>query len=169
MIEGVVNAAREAVVILPVQGPAGLVREIEVVIDTGYSGFLTLPPSLVEELGLPFHFRGRAFLANGSEETFDVFGVTTLWDGRPRFIEADGACGHVPARQAQLEHRRRRRRPRSHTVDRVSNTSPERRLGPFRIERTSRGSEAGRPTPGTATTRDRIPPCLAAQHPTPCA
>ena len=95
MIEGVVNAAREAVVILPVQGPAGLVREIEVVIDTGYSGFLTLPPSLVEELGLPFRFRGRAFLANGSEETFDVYGVTTLWDGQPRHVEAD-AVGPTP-------------------------------------------------------------------------
>ena len=95
MIEGVVNAAHEAVVILPVQGPAGLVREIEVVIDTGYSGFLTLPPSLVEELGLPFRFRGRAFLTNGSEETFDVYGVTTLWDGQPRYVEAD-AVGPTP-------------------------------------------------------------------------
>lgn len=135
MIEGVVNAAREAVVILPVQGPAGLVREIEVVIDTGYSVFLTLPLSLVEELGLPFRFRGRAFLANGSEETFDVYGVTTLWDGQPRYVEADAACGHVPARQAQLEHRGRRRRPGSHTADGVNNTGPERRLGPFKIER----------------------------------
>ena len=95
MIEGVVNAAREAVVTLPVRGPAGQAREIEAVIDTGYSGFLTLPPSLVEELGLPFRFRGRAFLANGSEETFGVYGVTALWDGQPRYVEAD-AVGPTP-------------------------------------------------------------------------
>ena len=54
MIEGVVNAAREAVVTISVRGPDGQAREIEAVIDTGYSGFLTLPASLVEDLGLPF-------------------------------------------------------------------------------------------------------------------
>ena len=95
MIEGVVNAAYEAVVTLAVRGPSGQARDVEAVIDTGYSGYLTLPTSLVEELGLPFRFRGRAFLANGSEETFDVYGVTALWDGQPRYVEAD-AVGPTP-------------------------------------------------------------------------
>ncbi len=43
MIEGVVNAAYEAVVTLSLQSPSGQAREIEAVIDTGYSGFLTPP------------------------------------------------------------------------------------------------------------------------------
>ena len=43
--EGVVNAAYEPVVTLAVQGPAGQTRETEAVVDTGYNGFLTLPPS----------------------------------------------------------------------------------------------------------------------------
>ena len=47
MIEGAVNAAYEAVVPIGVSGPAGRVRDIEAVIDTGYNGFLTLPPPLV--------------------------------------------------------------------------------------------------------------------------
>ena len=95
MIEGAVNAAREAVVTLPLRGPAGQTRETAAVIDTGYDGFLTLPPSLVEELGLPFRFRGRAILANGSQETFDVYGVTVIWNGQPRHVEAD-AVGVEP-------------------------------------------------------------------------
>lgn len=95
MIEGVVNAAYEAIVTLLLRGPTGEAREIEAVIDTGYSGFLTLPSALVAEMGLPLRGRGRAFLANGDEEGFDVHGVTILWDGRPRFIEAD-AMGPVP-------------------------------------------------------------------------
>ena len=95
MIEGIVNAAREAILTLPVRGPSGQTRELDAVIDTGYDGFLTLPPSLVEELGLPFRFRGRAVLANGSEETFGVYGVTVVWDGQPRNIEAD-AVGMEP-------------------------------------------------------------------------
>ena len=89
------NAYLEAIVTLSVRGPTGQARGIEAVIDTGYSGFLTLPPSLVEELALPFRFRGRAFLANGSEETFAVHGVTALWDGHLRYIEAD-AVGPTP-------------------------------------------------------------------------
>ncbi len=92
MIEGVVNAAHEAVVTLPLRDPSGQEREIEAVIDTGFSGFLMLPPSLVEELGLPFRFHGQAVLANGEVETFAVHGVTVVWDGQLRDVES-GAVG----------------------------------------------------------------------------
>ena len=50
MIQGEVNAAYEAVVTLPLQDPEGRTRDIEAVVDTGYSGFLTLPTGLVDEL-----------------------------------------------------------------------------------------------------------------------
>ena len=95
MIEGVVNAALEAVVALSLQSPDGQAHHIEAVIDTGYSGFLTLPPRLVAELGLPFAHIGRAFLANDDEVEFDVHDATILWEGQPRVIEAD-AAGSVP-------------------------------------------------------------------------
>lgn len=88
MIEGVVNASYEAMVTLLLRGPDGDVRDIEAVIDTGYSGFLTLPPRLVAELGLPFVTSAQATLANGSEETFDVHSVTVLWDSRPVVVDA---------------------------------------------------------------------------------
>ena len=52
MIEGVVNAAREPVVTLTIQGPSGQSREIEAVIATGFTGFLTVTPALARELGL---------------------------------------------------------------------------------------------------------------------
>ena len=95
MIEGVVNAAYEAIITLRVQGLEGRNRDIEAVIDTGYSGFLTLPVALVDELGLPFAYIGQAFLANDEEVTFDVHGATVLWDGQPRDIEAD-VTGSTP-------------------------------------------------------------------------
>ena len=95
MIEGAVNDAYEAVVTLSLQGPAGQAQDLEAVIDTGYSGFLTLPTALVMELGLPFAYIGRALLANDDEVTFDVHDVTILWDGRPRHIRAD-ATGSTP-------------------------------------------------------------------------
>ena len=95
MIEGVVNDALEAVVTLSLQGPAGHAQDIEAVLDTGYSGFLTLPNTVVTALGLPFAYIGRALLANDAEVTFDVHDVTVLWDGRPRQIKAD-ATGSTP-------------------------------------------------------------------------
>ena len=95
MIEGVVNAAYEAVVSVSLHGPAGQAREIEAVIDTGYNGFLTLPTATVAELQLPFLGRSRATLANGAVETFNVHDATVLWDGQLRDIEAD-VMGSTP-------------------------------------------------------------------------
>jgi clan AA aspartic protease len=89
MITGTVNTDYEAVIRLRVQGPAGHAHEVEAIIDTGFNGFLTLPLALIITLGLTRLSRGRAFLANGSEELFDIYGVTVLWDGQQRYIEAD--------------------------------------------------------------------------------
>ena len=91
MIEGVVNAAYEPVVTLGVQGPSGQSQEIETVIDTGCTGFLTVTPALAKELGLALEGTSRATLADGSEVPFDVYDVTVLWDGQPVYIEADAA------------------------------------------------------------------------------
>ena len=91
MIEGVVNAAHEAVVTIPVQGPAGQSREVEAVVDTGFNRFLTLPPALVAELDLPFVTSGRVTLADGSQASFEVYDVTVLWDGQPRAVYAYAA------------------------------------------------------------------------------
>ena len=52
MITGQVTVYREAVISLSVKGPEGQSREIDAVIDTGFNGFLTLPASLIQELGL---------------------------------------------------------------------------------------------------------------------
>ena len=91
MIEGVVNSAYEAVVTLTLRGPARQTTEINAVIDTGYNGFLTVTRALVAELGLPFISISSGTLADGSEVDFDVWGITVLWDGAARFIEADEA------------------------------------------------------------------------------
>ena len=91
MIEGVVNAAYEAVVTLPLRGPEGQSRQIDAVVDTGYNGFLTLPPSVVAELGLAFGGISRATLADGSVVAFDIYDVTVIWGGVARYISANAA------------------------------------------------------------------------------
>ena len=91
MIEGVVNSAYEAVIPLSLRGPAGQAQEVEAVIDTGFTGFVTLPPSLVAELGLVFMGTSEATLADGSEMSFDAYDVTVLWEGQPRDVLIDEA------------------------------------------------------------------------------
>ena len=86
MTEGVVNAAYEAVVTLPLRGPDGRAAEVDAVVDTGYNGFLT--SSVVAELGLPYRGHGEAILADGSVATFDVYDVTVMWDGIVRHVAA---------------------------------------------------------------------------------
>ena len=95
MIEGTVNAQLEAVVTLPLLGPAGQAREVDAVVDTGFNGYLILPPMLVADLGLPVVGDGEAVLADGSEAAFDVYSITMLWDGQPRYVET-GAVGVDP-------------------------------------------------------------------------
>ena len=91
MIEGSVNAALEAVVTLDLRGPADQIRSVDAVVDTGFSRFLTLPSSVVAELGLAFAGARLVVLADGSEVALDAYAVTVLWDGRPREIVAYAA------------------------------------------------------------------------------
>ena len=88
MIEGYVNVNHEAVVPIPLLGPAGQTREVIAVVDTGFNGFLTLPTTLVADLGLSVVGDGEAVLADGSEAAFDVYSVTVVWDGQQRYVEA---------------------------------------------------------------------------------
>lgn len=91
MITGVVNTNREAIIRLVVSGPHGQQQEIEAIIDTGFTGFLTLPPALVAALGLSWMSRQPGILADGSVDIFDVYAVTVMWDGQPRVVEVEAA------------------------------------------------------------------------------
>ena len=91
MITGVVTDDRQAVIHVTVRGPAGQTQEIEAIIDTGFDGWLSLPPSLVVRLGLVWHRRGRALLADGSESVFDIYEATVDWDGKIQRIPVDEA------------------------------------------------------------------------------
>ena len=91
MIEGVVNAAFEPVVTLVLQGPSGQTSEVEAVIDTGFTGFLTVTPALATELRLDFRGTSRATLADGSDVTFPQYGIGVLWGDQPRYVEAAAA------------------------------------------------------------------------------
>ena len=89
MMTGTVTARREAVLSVLLQDGNGQVHTYNSVIDTGYNGWLTLPPSVITALGLRWQRFGRAILADGSESTFNIYEGVVLWDGQPMMIDID--------------------------------------------------------------------------------
>ena len=67
-------------------------------IDTGFTGFLTVPSALAAELGLAYRNRGQMILADGSEVTFDIYRAALLWNGEPRHVYAADATPLVGMR-----------------------------------------------------------------------
>ncbi len=99
MMAGVVNADREATLRLVVAGPSGKEQEIHAIIDTGFTGFLTLPAAHVAALGLSWLCRQPGILADGSVNLFDVYAATVLWDGRLSRSGRSCDCHCVPVTQ----------------------------------------------------------------------
>jgi clan AA aspartic protease len=91
MIHGIINDHVEAVVRIRIRGPVGKERVIDAVLDTGFSGSLTLPKSIAMTLGLRRAGRGSALLANGKIEEFDVYEAWIDWDGQEKRVEVDAA------------------------------------------------------------------------------
>src|SRR5437870_3946166 len=81
----------EARIRLEVKGRGGQVQEVEAVIDSGYTGALTLPPALIATLGLRWQSVDRATLADGSTCVFQVYVGKLVWDGKVRTILVDEA------------------------------------------------------------------------------
>jgi clan AA aspartic protease len=77
-----------------VRGRGGREREIEAVVDTGYTGLLTLHASDVATLGLQIRSMSRATLADGTSCLFAVYkGAQVLWDGNMRQVLVDQLDG----------------------------------------------------------------------------
>jgi clan AA aspartic protease len=91
MIVGRVNADIEAVIQLVIVGPDQQHQTLDGVIDTGFSGDLTLPTTVISSLGLTWLGREAGILADGSIDLFDVYAAMVLWDGRPRSVEIEAA------------------------------------------------------------------------------
>ena len=60
----------------------GELRSCRVIVDTGFTGWLTLTPDLIQSLGLPKLRNQGAALASGSVEELPYYGGRVLWRGR---------------------------------------------------------------------------------------
>lgn len=91
MIHGIVDRSREATIRLVV-GDADTERQvIDAVIDTGFTGFLTLPLAVLTALGLEAYSREEGTLGDGSTCIFDVYSGFVIWDGAFRRIDINAS------------------------------------------------------------------------------
>ncbi len=91
MIHGVVSRNREATISLVIVNESRQTKLITAVIDTGYTGFLSLPSKIITELNLSWRGIDRGTLGDGSEVTFEVYAAKVIWDGEYRDIPINEA------------------------------------------------------------------------------
>jgi clan AA aspartic protease len=86
MMNGVVNLRREATLTVVVSNSNRQLQSISTVIDTGFSGFLSLPSAIITTLDLPWSASDIVTLGDGSETLFDLYTANVIWDGQYREI-----------------------------------------------------------------------------------
>lgn len=91
MILGSVNAIREAVIQIVVLNDRKRTISIKGVVDTGYTGDLILPMSMIEQLELPVQGVQNAVLGDGSSRMLNVYTGLVIWDGDIRKVEVNAA------------------------------------------------------------------------------
>jgi clan AA aspartic protease len=62
---------------------------IKAVIDTGYTGCLTLPSAVITNLGLTWYMQQEGILGDGSLCMFNVYEASVIWDGQVRTVEVN--------------------------------------------------------------------------------
>jgi clan AA aspartic protease len=64
---------------------------IRAVVDTGFTGALTLPQAMIDALDLTWYTQQEGILGDGSRCTFDVYSVTVIWDGHLKIVEVNAS------------------------------------------------------------------------------
>lgn len=88
---GVVNANLEATLGIRVAGSSESALDIACIIDTGFSGALTLPNRLVAALDLEWLSIQNVELADGRVTPCDVYLAAVEWNEQRAWIEVDEA------------------------------------------------------------------------------
>ena len=65
----------------------GTAFEMQIEVDTGFIGFLTLPTELISVLSLPFVRRQSATLADNSTIRVEIFSAQIIWGGGVKKVD----------------------------------------------------------------------------------
>ncbi len=87
MMQGWMNQNCEAMLPIVVGHGNTSNRMVEALIDTGFTGFLSLPLSMIGSMELPWIFSDSVTLGDGSEVTFQMYRATVIWDGQLKVVD----------------------------------------------------------------------------------
>lgn len=88
MIIGQVNARNEAMIPIKIYDAHGQLMELEATIDTGFSGYLTLPAATITQLQLSYDRTETYTLGDNNDVDFDLYRAKLSWDGQDRAVFA---------------------------------------------------------------------------------
>ncbi|MCU0565757.1 MAG: clan AA aspartic protease [Oculatellaceae cyanobacterium Prado106] len=91
MMLGYVNTNREAILQIAIVGDNKKLQSVRAIIDTGFTGDLTLPRTVVDELGFTLRGIQRVTLADGNSQYFEICVGTVIWNGQTRQVEINVA------------------------------------------------------------------------------
>jgi clan AA aspartic protease len=87
MMQGFVNQSCEAIMPIVVGCDNKPTKMVEALIDTGFTGFLSLPLSMIDSLGLHWIFSDSVTLGDGSEVIFQMYRASVIWDGQFKVVD----------------------------------------------------------------------------------
>ena len=91
MMHGIVDQNCEAKIRLIVGNSDAKRQMIDALIDTGFTGFLTLPLQILTQLNLHPYRREPGTLGDGSRCIFDVYRGFVIWDGALKEIDINAS------------------------------------------------------------------------------
>jgi clan AA aspartic protease len=91
MMLGNVNANREAIIQIAIVGDNKQLKSLRAVIDTGFTGDLTLSRAIIDELGFSLRGIQEVILGDGSLHYFEMCVGSLIWDGQMKRVEINAA------------------------------------------------------------------------------
>ena len=93
-IDGRFSERREMLLDIQISNGAAAapLMRLSAVVDTGFEGFLALPPEIIRALGLVDKGNGRITLADGTERLIPTYDIAVLWNGHT----LDGTAIELP-------------------------------------------------------------------------
>lgn len=87
MIKGWIDSNLDAIIELSIQ-QGGVVHNQRFIVDTGFNGFVAVPQSLANQLGLKLMDVQEGITADGRAGFFDTVEITVVWHDEALTIQA---------------------------------------------------------------------------------
>jgi clan AA aspartic protease len=101
VIRGEVDARRYLIIPASVRDSTGQDIPVQLVIDTGFDGYISLPSELIKQLDLPFITEETFTLADETEREFKTYAAIVVW-GEERGVLALMSDGPAMVGMAML-------------------------------------------------------------------